>query len=174
MNIQFTKELEQHNQLPYLDMLITKSVDKFETIVFRKKTDTNLYMKWSSLCPTKFKRNLLKCLLDRAHRISSSYKPMHLKFNNITDMVPRNGYLLHFFQNRISRFPDNKYCKSKFKQKGEEHIHHPLIVLRLPFIGDHSLDVEKELQSIFHHYLSHNLSLNVVHNCFKIGDMFKH
>ena len=42
----------------------------------------------------------------------------------------------------------------------------------MPFIGDHSLYVEKELQSFFHYYLSHNL--NVVYNCFKIGDMFKH
>ena len=48
VNIQFTKELEQHNQLPYLDVLVTKSVDKFETTVFRKITNTNLYMKWSS------------------------------------------------------------------------------------------------------------------------------
>ena len=60
MNIQFIKELEKHNQLPYLDVLVTKSADKFETSVFRKKANTNLYMKWSSLCPTKFKRNLLK------------------------------------------------------------------------------------------------------------------
>ena len=39
--VQFTKELEQHNQLPYLDVLVTKSVDKFETTVFRKKNYTN-------------------------------------------------------------------------------------------------------------------------------------
>ena len=64
VNIQFIKELEQHNQLPCLDVLVTKSADKFETSVFRKKTNTNLYMKWYSLCPTKFKRNLLKRLLD--------------------------------------------------------------------------------------------------------------
>ena len=37
VNRQFTKELEQHNQLLYLDVLVTKSVDKFETSVFRKK-----------------------------------------------------------------------------------------------------------------------------------------
>ena len=37
VNIQFTKELEQHNQLPYLDVLVTKSVDKFKTSVFREK-----------------------------------------------------------------------------------------------------------------------------------------
>ena len=44
----------------------------------------------------------------------------------------------------------------------------------MPFRGDHSLHVEKELQSFFHRYLSHNLSLNVVHTCLKIDDMFKH
>ena len=37
VNVQFKKELEQHNQLPYLDVLIIKSVDKFETAVCRKK-----------------------------------------------------------------------------------------------------------------------------------------
>ena len=96
VNIQFTKELEQRNQLPYLDVLVSKSVDKFKTTVFRKKTNTNLYMKWSSLCPSKFKRNLLKCLLDRACCISSSYKAMSLEFNSITDMLLKNGYPLHF------------------------------------------------------------------------------
>ena len=34
--------------------------------------------------------------------------------------------------------------------------------------------MEIELQLFFHRYLLHNLSLNVVHYCFKSGDMFKH
>ena len=87
MNIQLRKELEKLNQLPYLDVLVTKSVDKFETTVFRKKTNTNLSLKWSSLCPTKFKCNLFKCLLDRAYCISSSYKGMHLEFNSICQQI---------------------------------------------------------------------------------------
>ena len=68
-------------------------------------------MKGSGLRPTKFIRKLLKCLLDRAYRIKSSYKAMHLEFINITDMLLRNGYLLQIIQNQISRFLDNKYCK---------------------------------------------------------------
>ena len=42
VNILFTK---QRNQLLYLDLLLTKSVDKFEASVFWKKTITNLCMK---------------------------------------------------------------------------------------------------------------------------------
>ena len=49
-------------------------------------------------------------------------------------------------QNQISGFLGNKYCKFNFKQKSEEHIHRPLIVLKVSLIGDHSLDVEKELR----------------------------
>ena len=89
-------------------------------------------------------------------------------------MLLSNGYPLYFIQNQISRFLNNKYCKSNFKQKSKEHIHRPRIVLKLPFIGDHSLNVEKELQLFSHRYLLHCLNLNVVKNCFKISDMFKH
>ena len=39
-NIQFTKQLEQNNQLPYLDVLVTRDNVKFETTVFHKKTST--------------------------------------------------------------------------------------------------------------------------------------
>ena len=49
-NIQFTKELEQNNQLPYLDVLVRRTDVKFKTTVFQKKTNTGLYIKWSSLC----------------------------------------------------------------------------------------------------------------------------
>ena len=42
VNIHFTKELEQYKRLPHLDVLVTKSVDKFETIVFRKKKLTQI------------------------------------------------------------------------------------------------------------------------------------
>ena len=32
----------------------------------------------------------------------------------------------------------------------------------------------KRTAIFFHRHLSHDLSLNVVHTCFKVGDMFKH
>ena len=44
----------------------------------------------------------------------------------------------------------------------------------MSFIGDYSLHVEKEQRLLFLRYLSHILSLNVVHNCFKTSDMFEH
>ena len=99
---------------------------------------------------------------------------MHVEVNNFTDMLLRNGYPLRFIQNQISQFLHNKYCKFNFKEKSQKDIHRPRIILKLPLIGDHLLHVEKEIESIFYRYLLHKLSLNVVHNRFKIADMFKH
>ena len=69
-NIQFTKELKEHNQLAYLDVLITRKETKLGTKVYRKQTNTEFYLKWSSLFPIKYKRNFVNCLLDRAYRIT--------------------------------------------------------------------------------------------------------
>jgi len=146
-NTQFTKELEQHNQLPYLDVLVTKSDGKFEISVFRKKTNTDLEIKWSSLCPLKYKRNLILCLLDCAYHICISYKSMHIEFNNITDMLLRNGYPLIFIQNQIRQFLNSKYSESDSHRKNDRCI--PRIILKLSFIGDPSLHLEKELKLFF-------------------------
>ena len=60
-NITFYKELETNNHLAYLDISINTSNGKFKTSVFRKKTTIGLYTKWNSLCPLKYKRNLIRC-----------------------------------------------------------------------------------------------------------------
>ena len=171
-NIQFTKELEQNNQLPYLDVLDSRADVKFERTVFRKKTNTGLYIKWSSLCPVKYKRSLVSCLLDRAYRICNSYKAMHIDFEIITDILFRNGYPLPFIQNPICRFLNNKHSDLDLLKKMDKQA--TCLILRLPFIGNTSLHIEKELKSFFRRQLSGKFSLNVVHDCYKIGDMFKH
>ena len=47
------------------------------------------------------------------------------------------------------------------------------LILRLLLTGNTSFHIEKELKSFFRRQLSGNLCLNVVHDCYKIGDMFK-
>ena len=68
-NIKFAKELKHENQLAYLDVSLTRNNDSIKTTVYRKKTNTGLYIKWSSLCLVKYKCNLVICLLERAYRI---------------------------------------------------------------------------------------------------------
>ena len=87
-NITFSKELETNIHLAYLDISINTSNGKFETSVFRKKTNTGLYTKWNSLCPLKYKRNLVRCLLSRAYKICNTWPNIHNEFETITNMLP--------------------------------------------------------------------------------------
>ena len=98
---------------------------------------------------------------------------MHLEFNNITDMLLKNGYPLYFIQNQIRRFLGNKCYKSNLNKMSRRYSPSSYYFKIALYWRSFTL-CEKELQTFFHRYLSDNLSLNVVHNCFKIGDMFKH
>ena len=97
---------------------------------------------------------------------------MHIEFETITDMLLRNGYPLLFIQNQIRRFLNNKHSDLKVSKKVDKQA--TRLILRLPFIGNTSLHTEKELKSFFRRQLSGKLSLNVVYDCYKIGDMLKH
>ena len=96
---------------------------------------------------------------------------MQVKFNNIIGMLLRNDSLkisLIKIPNSKSKKVDfllTNILKSNFKQNSEEHIQRPFIILRLPFIGGHSLHVEKKLLLFLLRYLFGNFNLNDVHNC---------
>ena len=43
-NIKFTMEIEQNSAIPFLEVLLIRTQQKIHTTVYRKKTNTNLYM----------------------------------------------------------------------------------------------------------------------------------
>ena len=62
-------EIEEHYQLYFVDLLLTRNGNALQTSVFRKRTHPGLYTKCTSLWPHKFKQNSINCLLPRAHKI---------------------------------------------------------------------------------------------------------
>ena len=43
-NIKFTMEIEQNSAIPFLEVLLIRTPQKIHTTVYRKRTNTNLYM----------------------------------------------------------------------------------------------------------------------------------
>ena len=71
--IKFTHELEQEQKLPFLDVLIKRTeTDEIETSVYRKPTNTDIYMNWKSHAPGTWKVATLKSLVKRALLVSST------------------------------------------------------------------------------------------------------
>ena len=48
-SIQFAYELENENKLPFVDILLIRRGTKFETTVYRKSTNNDIYLNWIHL-----------------------------------------------------------------------------------------------------------------------------
>ena len=72
-SIQFTHEEGQDGQIAFLDVkVITKQDRSFNTEVYRKKTDTNVYIHWQSFAPKTWKIGTLRGLIRRAFVLCST------------------------------------------------------------------------------------------------------
>ena len=47
-NIQFTMEIDQNNQIPFLDVLLIHNKETISTTVYRKVTNKDIYINWKS------------------------------------------------------------------------------------------------------------------------------
>ena len=70
----FTHEAEHNNKLPFLDVLLVKNVNKLDPTVYRKPTNTDIYLNWNMHAPTTWKRGTLRTIFSRAYTTCSSEK----------------------------------------------------------------------------------------------------
>ena len=104
-NITFTKEEENERKLPFLDILVTKSVNEgLNMQVYRKPTYTGLGLNFLSECSFKYKINNLTNLLFRAFRLSSSYLIFHKEVAFLKSFFNNNGYSDRIFYKNVSKF----------------------------------------------------------------------
>ena len=69
--IQFTMETAVNNKLLFIGMVITKTDNHLNTSVYRKKTNKGLLLHYQSHMDNRYKRSLIRTVLDRAKRLSS-------------------------------------------------------------------------------------------------------
>ena len=53
-NTQFKLKIGQNNQVPFLDVLLTGNVETISTAVYRKVTNTDIYINWKSFASNNF------------------------------------------------------------------------------------------------------------------------
>ena len=139
--ISFTKEVEENNQLPFLDILIIKDKTSFLTNVYRKTTFTGQYLHYQSFCSKKRKVNLIKTLYHRAYRICSK-ELLHSEVERIKEILIKNGYPPDLIKRVIKSHHNNINQPRLF---GPEKF--PAI-LKLPYIGEKSRVFESKLKDL--------------------------
>ena len=131
-SLTFTMDEEKDNKLPFLDVLVERSLFAFITSIYRKPMFTGLYLSWDAFAPKTRKVNLIKCLVFRALKICSDNK-IKSEFEQVKNLFLGKRYpegvildtinkTVHKFRNNIRPFGSSK-CS---------------VYVRLPWIGSPS------------------------------------
>ena len=65
--IKFTMEIKKNSTILFLDVLLIRTQQKIDTTVYRKNTNTNLYIHWNLFLPNNWRWGTLKTLVRRAY-----------------------------------------------------------------------------------------------------------
>ena len=139
-SLKFTCEFEECGQLPFLDVLVEKSVEGgVLTTVYRKPTFTGLYIVWDSFCAKSYKINLVRNLVDRAHRICSK-SLLEAELDVLRGLFRLNGY---------PEYVVKKYVTLSSLQSSPISSDVRPVYVRLPWKGDSvSRDMERQVRSV--------------------------
>ena len=83
-NLKFTYELEGNNKITFLDVLINRiSFKEIKTSVYRKKSNTDIYINWYSHAPLQWEIGILRNLITREKNISSTEDLLNHEIENL-------------------------------------------------------------------------------------------
>ncbi|BHF85905.1 hypothetical protein SprV_1002908000 [Sparganum proliferum] len=126
-SIKFTLEMETAGSLPFLDVLLSRRPDgSVRRSVYRKKTWSGQYTNFASFVPLQQKRNLVRCLAQRARRICST-DSIEEELRKIQDFLRENGYPERFIEKNIAERPIKPATPTAEKKT---------LFLKVPFQGD--------------------------------------
>ncbi|XP_065574928.1 uncharacterized protein LOC136036552 [Artemia franciscana] len=91
-DINFTIELENNCNLPFLDVLITKRETRLDLSVYRKPTHSDRYLRYDSYNHPIVKNSVVYSLVDRAFLVCSSDFELKAELDYIRDVLIGNGY----------------------------------------------------------------------------------
>jgi len=132
---------------------------------------SGLYTHWTSIIPHHQKRNLVFGLLDQAYKNASTYNAIHSELMNIESMLIRNGYPIACIDCCIMKYLNKKHETTV----NSFTITPPMtttINMRLPYLGEISYEVRREMQRLVHRYAIMPFQFRFIHETNKLKKSF--
>ena len=153
-SIKFTMELEEKDQLPFLDVLVKKKENRLTTTVYRKKTHTDRYIHFTSNHHPSTKLGVMKCLKTRAERICDK-KHIRKEIQHIKEVFMKNGYPRSLINKALRKRPMTDEAEQQDREErraGQPRRNTPCF---LPYVKGTSERIGKicrkyGLQPVFH------------------------
>ena len=156
-NIKLTKESETGGTLAFLDVLVIRDdvKDKYITTLYRKPTNTNLYLLYESNQCRRYKIGLIRTLAIRILLICSTTEHKERQLKLLKETLVNNGYPQHLIRRgiregeavaqRINNNIQNQQQNTPTKKKE--------IFLTLSYYGNESAEFTKKLKKTCKKYL---------------------
>jgi hypothetical protein len=96
---QFTIEKDKDGCIPFLDELVKRENGKIETEVYRKPTDSGLYLNYNSNHPKAVKNGIANLLFCRAETHSSTPSSYKKAVKKVEKILQQNQYPTELIRN---------------------------------------------------------------------------
>jgi hypothetical protein len=168
-NIEFTFEKEVGGNLPFLDVLITKSdLPHLETTTYRKSTYTGLLTNFTSFISMPYKIGLIKTLVDRACKINSTDKTLKSDLTFIQKTLQKNM----FPQNILSRFISPNQTTKQPSPSTPVVNESTTRYYKLPYVGKFSAQVKAKIKNLIQKYCKPATDVRLIFTSSKISSYF--
>ena len=157
-NIQFTDELEENDQLPFLDVNVKRTDTGFATNLYRKSTFSGVFTNFFSFISIQFKACLISTLLFRCQELTSSTQAFHKEIERLRSILARNSYPLEFVDQCVAAFLNKRYKKPTTKDNTSEPKQQTIV---LPYLGKLSLEIRNRIKKYVQKHIS-NCKLMVI------------
>ena len=173
-HIQFTYETETERMLSFLDVMIERKDTHLETGVYRKKTNSDLYMNWDSHSPRAWKIGTLKNLTRRAIMISSPNN-LEKELDHLRKVFhEKNNYPRHItnqiIDEEVEREQSNLQRQSDNKDDDKDETER--VQLIMPYGGKKGQHLMRKLERNIEKGLKGRVKLRTTYTPCKLGSRF--
>ena len=179
-NIQFTQEIEKDGMISFLDVAIKRCGGTIETSVYRKETNTDVYIHWKAHAPSSWKIATLKNLIQRATRICSTEQALKNELEHLKNVFcTKNDYpealveeIIKNEQHRQNQLDITVDQDSTKKENEQEEIQ---LMLSLPYAGKTGEKIVDKIQKYVKEKASNEnkkVKVNAVFKSMKLSSRF--
>ena len=176
--IQFTYESEENDQLPFLDVLLHRSGDNILTSVYRKKTNSDLYIHWESFAPSNWKTGTIRTLVRRAYNVCSNQCLLDQEIEHLTTVFQeKNGYPKWIIDKVVNEVrtahelsTNHEQVESTENENETERIEKLLII---PYAGTVGCNIMKKMKKDIKQILPENVTTQIVYTSSKLKSQLR-
>ena len=148
-NIEFTYDMEIDGKLGFIDVIVIRKDYEVETRVYRKSTNSDIYLHWQPFFPTTWKRGTLQTLVSRAFKVCSNDQHLQKEIKHLKkvfrDINRYPNWIIEQTNEKVKN--QNEMTRSTPLTTNTEENKHLLLLPYKGKVGETTLNVKCEHRS---------------------------